>query len=343
MGDVTSSDFGEMELVQEWTPSGQSFAGAATVKEAHVEKHDDDEQFEHRWKDEADADPIEGDDVLASVGLSHHLKENQPDETVKAGELDVDDIEFVQILKNATAPKLKKLSKPLPSATGTRAIKKGLKKAKTKVMAKKMAKKGLALPHFDKNCVFLKAYAVLAKAKLFAKHYASLSALGELLQGMQKKAKKATPSEQYTYIMKLLHKKYARGLGKYVLGHIQKAMHGKGIVILGAISGKTGMWMHIDGADLGLTDQLFLLANSGVRLSDFIVEMKKLTGKVAMVVAKHDHHKFSKADYDRIFRATCVGKASAFAKCKSKKTQGSCGNTKDCKWIGGWDGKEFFN
>jgi hypothetical protein len=243
----------------------------------------------------------------------------------------------------------KGLVQPLPSTTGTSAIAAGVKKDKQKIEAKKLETKGdtkgwkaAGASSFTKNCAFLNAFSHLAKGKLSAKNYASLNAVGALLKGMSQKSKK-TPGAQYKATMHSLRKKYRRGLGRYVIHHISKAMRDKGVVSLGAVSGKSGLYMRFEGRDLGLTGQMRLLEGVGVRLSNFVAYMKKLTGKVSQVVAASGSsaQHFTREDYTRIFRPACVSKSGGtFKSCSSKGSKSSCRGA-NCKWVGSWKGNEL--
>jgi len=344
VGDIFGHDNDNEQLVQEWKPSGQQLEG--TPEEA-AEKEEQNEAADLvPYKTDSEESDIkktvEQTDILGAVGLDSVKGQDEEDETEKLGVINTDDIELVQgdgakkIAKEVTKLKAgkkktvsKKLAKSAKSVTKKVA---GFSKSTTKKSAPHTSKRLL------KNVLFLKVYATLVADKVEdnARH---LGALGSLLKAMAVESK-LNAVKQYVNAMKAMAKSDNHGFPKYTLEHVAKAMVGKGLVVMAPVASRSGVYVRLDGKDMGLQESYPLLGKLAVSVNVFVSAMAKMKKKITIDLRNKAAQHFSLADFKRIFQATCVGTSNSAATFKScaKKSKATCGSSKSCKWVGAWDG-----
>jgi len=340
------SESSETEFMQEWKPKGQNLEGTPEEAMEKEEKAEANDLVPYKAKKDEDfsltadeKDGGEGGDILGAVGIKN--EDDQEDEVAKLGTLTTDDIQLVQqqgIAKKFAAKvgkavkklknKVVKVSKAVAKkavAVSKKVAGRFAKKKSVKKVGKKLSKQVM------KNILFLKVYSTLVVDKVVdnSRH---LGALGLLLKAMAVKSKH-NAVQQYVNAMRTIAQSASRGLPKYTLQHVAKVMNGKGLVVMAPVRYRPGVFVRLDGKDLGLQESYPLLGKLAVRVNTFVTEMAKMKKKIDIDLKSKQH--FTLEDFNRLFRPTCVGAGAAFDKC-AKKSQKTCG--KPCKWVSGWDG-----
>merc|ERR1711881_736475 len=314
------SESSETEFMQEWKPKGQNLEGTPEEAMEKEEKAEANDLVPYKAKKDEDfsltadeKDGGEGGDILGAVGIKN--EDDQEDEVAKLGTLTTDDIQLVQ---------QQGIAKKFAAKVG-KAVKKLKNKKSVKKVGKKLSKQVM------KNILFLKVYSTLVVDKVVdnSRH---LGALGLLLKAMAVKSKH-NAVQQYVNAMRTIAQSASRGLPKYTLQHVAKVMNGKGLVVMAPVRYRPGVFVRLDGKDLGLQESYPLLGKLAVRVNTFVTEMAKMKKKIDIDLKSKQH--FTLEDFNRLFRPTCVGAGAAFDKC-AKKSQKTCG--KPCKWVSGWDG-----
>jgi len=347
IGDIFGDDTDNEQLVQEWKPSGQHLEGTPEEAAEKEEKNEAADLVPYKEQNEDDSfgdkkKAVEQTDILGAVGLDS-LKGQEEDETEKLGVINTDDIQLVQ---GNGAKKIAKAVKKLKAGKKAKVSKKEAKSAKT--VTKKVAgfsksksttKKAAPSKRLLKNVLFLKVYATLV-ADQVEDNEKHLGALGGLLKAMAVDSKKQNAVQQYVAAMKSLAKTATRGLPKYTLKHVAKAMVGKGLVVMAPVAFRAGVFVRLDGKDLGLQESYPLLGKLSVRVNTFVTAMAKMKKKITIDLRNKAAQHFSLADFKRIFQATCVDTTNNAANFKAcgKMSKAKCGGAKSCKWVGAWKG-----
>merc|ERR1711990_322612 len=326
------SESSETEFMQEWKPKEEKAEANDLVP--YKAKKDEDFSLTADEKDGGEAG-----DILGAVGIKN--EDDKEDEVEKLGTLTTDDIQLVQqqgIAKKFAAKvgkavkklknKVVKVSKAVAKkavAVSKKVAGRFAKKKSVKKVGKKLSKQVM------KNILFLKVYSTLVVDKVVdnSRH---LGALGLLLKAMAVKSKH-NAVQQYVNAMRTIAQSASRGLPKYTLQHVAKVMNGKGLVVMAPVRYRPGVFVRLDGKDLGLQESYPLLGKLAVRVNTFVTEMAKMKKKIDIDLKSKQHSTLE--DFNRLFRPTCVGAGAAFDKC-AKKSQKTCG--KPCKWVSGWDG-----
>lgn len=347
IGDIFGDDTDNEQLVQEWKPSGQHLEGTPEEAAEKEEKQEAADLVPYRTHEEDDGfgdkkKAVEQTDILGAVGLDS-LKGHEEDETEKLGVINTDDIQLVQ---GNGAKKIAKAVEKLKAGKKAKVSKKEAKTAKT--VTKKVAgfsksktttKKTAPSKRLLKNVLFLKVYATLVADEVEdnAKH---LGALGTLLKAMAVDSKKQNAVQQYVAAMKSMAKTANRGFPKYTLKHVAKAMVGKGLVVMAPVAFRSGVYVRLDGKDLGLQESYPLLGKLAVSVNTFVTAMAKMKKKITIDLRNKAAQHFSLADFKRIFQATCVDTTNTAANFKAcaKMSKAKCGAAKSCKWVGAWKG-----
>jgi len=335
-GSHASSKGDELELMQEWRPQGQKLNDTPEEVADKASKQNAEEVFEAQEAAAEDKPKkeIEQTDILGAVHLRHHLKEEQEDEVEAMGVINTDDIQLIQ--KSPTpspTPSLLKAVKSKKKVVSKKVAKKAVKVTK-KIAGKSASKKAAVPKQMVKNAMFLKVYAEMIADKV-VENSRHLGALGTLLKGMAVKSKRSAVA-QYNHVMKTMAKTATRGLPKYTLRHVAKAMMGKGLIVMAPVQYKAGIYVRLDGRDLGLQHSYPLLGHLAVSVNSFVGAMAALKKKTTIDLKSKQH--FTLRDFNRLFRPTCAGTASAYNKCLTK-TKKTC--TSPCKWLPAWDGSAF--
>lgn len=319
---TADADADDLELMQDWSPQGQHLND--TPEEAAERDAAQDQETTSTKKKQ-----VEQMDILGAVHLRHHLKDEQEDEVTAMGVINTDDIQLIQAPSPAPTPMVSKKS-------AKKAVKVTKKVGFRSSSSSRRGRGHISSKQMVKNIMFLKVYATLTADKV-VENSRHLGALGSLLKGMAVKSKKSAVA-QYRSVMVALAKHSKHGLPKYTLRHVAKAMAGKGLIVMAPVQFKAGIYVRIDGKDLGLQNGYPLLGKLAVRVNAFVQAMASLKKKTSIDLKSKQH--FSLRDFNRLFRPTCMGKASAFRKCE-RKSKSKCATAKDCKWISAWDGSEF--
>jgi len=347
--DQDSTDIGDIfghdneQLVQEWKPSGQKLNGTPEEAVANEEKDDGDLVRVSGGDNTETKKTVAQTDILGAVGLDSLKDTDDEDEVEKLGVVNTDDIQLLQVTDGGVVKKIVKAVKKIKAGAKKTVSKKVAKEAKK--LTKKVAgfskstttKKSTKAPpkRLLKNVLFLKVYATLVADEVVdnSRH---LGALGTLLKAMAVTSK-LNPVQQYVGAMKSLSKAATRGLPKYTLRHVAKAMSGKGLVVMAPVASRPGVFVRLDGRDLGLKESYPLLGKLAIRVATFVTAMAKMKKKITIDLKSRNAQHFTLQDFNRIFKPTCTGTGKAFNKC-AKMGKGKCAAAKSCKWIPAWDG-----
>merc|ERR1711988_2033821 len=331
------------QLVQEWKPSGQKLNGTPEEAVANEEKDDGDLVRVSDSGDTENKKAVAQTDILGAVGLDSLKDTDDEDEVEKLGVVNTDDIQLMQVTDGGVVKKIVKAVKKIKAGAKKTVTKKVAKAAKK--LTKKVAgfskststKKSTGAPpkHLLKNVLFLKVYATLVADEVVG-NSRHLGALGVLLKAMAVTSK-LNPVQQYVGAMKSLSKTATRGLPKYTLRHVAQAMAGKGLVVMAPVASRPGVFVRLDGRDLGLKESYPLLGKLAVRVAAFVTAMAKMKKKITIDLKSRNAQHFTLQDFNRIFKPTCTGAGKAFNSC-AKLGKGKCAAAKDCKWVPAWDG-----
>lgn len=162
---------------------------------------------------------------------------------------------------------------------------------------------------------------------------------GGLHEGDEHKTVKQPAWVHYQHVISTLQEGITEGLPRYTLSHIETAMEGGGLMVMGRVPKKHGNWFHVNYQGLGLTHTYPLLQSIHTPVSVMVKACAKEQVAIEAVSADDALH-FQPSDYNRVFKAACVGSDEYDAKCAKLGDEGSCKTDDNCKWAGAWDGSE---
>merc|ERR1711998_567209 len=99
------------------------------------------------------------------------------------------------------------------------------------------------------------------------------------------------------------------------------AMAHKGLVVMAPVANHAGVFVRLDGKDLGLKESYPLLERMAVRVNSFVGAMAKMKKKISVDMHNKSLQHFTLNDFNKIFKATCWGSTSATAKTCAAKSK----------------------
>jgi len=334
-----------------WTPKGQKIAEEAVMNKDEVKKP--------AWvkKTEEEDEPK---DILDAVHLGHLRDPKKSNEGLLTPD-DVPDLGLVQF--------------PTVGDDELLGIGAGAGSAEDEIPTSPPVNEGPPPPvqiteDVKKNCAFLQVFCELNHDTLID-HEDDLGVLGEFLvkmgqkytktevikgvvprfaddgsddiiEGDEHKKVKQTSWDHYHHVITTLQAAHPSGLPRYTLAHIEKAMLGDGVTVMGVVPRKAGNRFHINFKAIGLnSNELPLLNSINTPVSHMIRAVAKEQVAFEAVSAENAIH-FHPSDYARVFKASCIGADHYDAKCQDQGDKASCDASGDinCEWAGAWDGSE---
>lgn len=103
---------------------------------------------------------------------------------------------------------------------------------------------------------------------------------GELIHEVKDITKVNGLVDEYSKIFTTVNGRWPFGLGRYLLSKLSDSMAKGGILKIGAKSGSSGQYVHVDGKALGLSHKMGEFSNIGCRLVTYQSFLTKLTSKL---------------------------------------------------------------